>query len=485
MTTGFQLMAEVRRVEEKFKGYFDTGKTRRKGKNQFYPGEFNWQDRCKHYDELVEKHGLIRQGMFTIAGQLLGKAKDGVFLEPAVNKSTKKPYDRALDALNKCEELNDRIALPLMIYELGHTLPKYGSHFWEKTLTPVFDVRLAPMQEKIEPAEADELNNITRWRQRSDYGRSKVEWPADMLVHYSWNVTTRSWPYGTPLIVGLETECDALLDLETHAEEYMEKQAWPYEMWGVGDGQYVPTPSEVSSLRSKWKNREIGENMITSYPIEIKQGGTGGAPIRELSNLVSFMKENIIDSTLVPPVSMQHNATEASAKVMMPWALANLIWPMQRMIKWKIENEIYKPYLEHSGFSVRTCPSLLFEPPDAHKEDDAEYYSKLSPGEVIIPPKAAAKELGYEEEFEEWMKEQKERDEREQALAKQQQEGEDEGKSYRVTEVYRREKKLMPSGVSTTSISTSKNLAVSYFERVCDKPGVTKHYKRGRSGKSG
>lgn len=428
---------------EKFKGYFDSGKSRRKGKTIFYPSEFNWQQRCEHYDEMVERHGLIRQAMFTIAGQLLGKAKDGLFLEPAVNRSTKEPYDRSLDALSKCEDLNDRIGLPLMIYELGHTLPKYGSHFWEKTLTPVFDVRTVPMQERIEPSKADELSNITHWQQASRYGHEKVEWTKDMLVHFSWNVTTRSWPYGTPLIVGLETECDALLDLEQSASIYMEKEAYPYEVWQIGDGTYQPTAPERNSLSSKWKNREIGENILTSYPIELKQGGTGGTPIRELSDLAAFMKENIIDATLVPPVSMQHNSTEASAKVMMPWALANLIWPMQRMIKWKIENEVYKPYLEDLGYSVKTCPQVLFEPPDAHKEDDAIYYSSLCPGEVIIPPKAAAKELGYEEEFVEWEKEKVRREEvAAKHMQQQKQEGEgEEGKSYRVTELYKREKK--------------------------------------------
>ena len=58
------------------------------------------------------------------------------------------------------------------------------------------------------------------------------------------------------------------------------------------------------------------------------------------------------------------------------------------------------------------CPKLLFEPPDAHKEEDAEYFSKLVLAGVI-PPKAAARELGYEEEFEEWEKDEERREEEE------------------------------------------------------------------------
>jgi len=240
-----------------------------------------------------------------------------------------------------------------------------------------------------------------------------ADWSEHEIVHFAWNITSQSWPYGTSLLVGLDTEFEILEELETHAKDYMEKQAWPYEVLQLGDNDYRPTETDVSSVKSKWKNRDIGENIITTYPSQLMEGGTGGAPIRELSNILDFLKDNIVDGIMVPPISKQYNATEASAKVMMPHAHATLITPMQRLIRRKIESEIYRPFLEDKGYSVRVCPKILFEPPDAHREEDAEYFSKLCPGEVIIPPAAIAKELGYEEEYEKWSKE-KERKEQEQ-----------------------------------------------------------------------
>lgn len=398
---------------ERFKGYFDTGKTQRGKHTKFYSGEHTWLERCKNYDRIYEHHPMAKQAMLTIAGQLVA---EGVFTTPAERNG--EAYPRSEEAQQRCDDLNEQIGLDTLLYDTGVIMAKYGSCFWEKTWTPQFDIRLIPMQETIEPAEVDDIGNVTAWRQNLWGKKTPPSWSSEEIVHFAWNVTSQSWPYGTSLLVGLETVLDTLEELETNAKDYMEKQAWPYELWGIGDGQYMPNDSEVQAIRRKWKNRSVGENMITSYPIEIKQGGTGGAPIRELSNILTFLYDEVIDGTMVPPISKQYNATEASAKVMMPHAHATLITPMQRLIRRKIESEVYKPYLEDLGFSVKTCPKLLFEPPNAHKEEDAVYYAALCPGEVIIPPKAAAKELGYEEEFEEWLKEKEKREEEKMRKAK-------------------------------------------------------------------
>jgi len=424
-------------LTEKFKGFFDTGKTIRKKRQTFYAGEYSWRERCKHYDEMCERFGLASQAMFTIAGQLLGRGKDGVFLEPAKNKTTNQPYDRSLEAMHKCEELNDRVGMPIILYELGHSLPKYGSHFWEKTFDPIFDLRVIPYQEGIEPEAMNDVGAIVRWRQRGQFGRVTASWGTEELVEFHWDKTSRSWPYGTSLLAGSETEYESMEQLELSAKDYMEKQAFPYELWQIGDGNYMPTDSDVATIKSKWQNRSVGENMISTYPIDLKQGGTGGAPIRELQGLLDFMKDNVIDRTLVPPISKQYNATQASAKEMMPWALANLIWPIQRMVKWKIENEVYKPYLEDLGFSVKTCPNLLFEPPDIVDVEKGEYLSKgVTAG--YLPPKWAAAQAGVPlEEFEEWRKEEEAKEEK--MMQNQKNGGEEpnqtEGKSWKVTEL--------------------------------------------------
>lgn len=419
---------------EKFKGYFDTGKTKRKGRTKFHSGEHTWLERCKRYDRFYEEHPMAKQAMLTIAGQLVA---EGVFTSP--HERDGEAYPRSELAQQHCDDLNERIGLDTMLYDSGVTMAKYGSCFWEKTWTPQFDVRLIPMQEAIEPAEVDEVGNITHWRQNLWGTKTPPSWSSTEIVHFAWNVTSNSWPYGTSLLVGLETVLETLEELEVNANEYMKKQAYPYEVLQLGDGTFMPTASDVSSVDSKWKNRAVGENIITTYPTQMHQGGTGGAPIRELSNILDFLYDQAIDATMVPPISKQYNATEASAKVMMPHAHATLITPMQRLIRRKIESEIYKPYLEDLGFSVKTCPKLLFAPPDAHKEEDGEYYSKLVLA-GIAPPAWAAKKLGIpEEEFDEW---QKEVEAKEEKMMQQQkpEEGEEEGKSYRVTELYHKHK---------------------------------------------
>jgi len=419
MRNPLKIVAEKILTSERFKGFFDTGKTARKGRTHYYLGEHSWRERCKRFDRTYQRHPLAKQAMLTIAGQLVA---EGVFTEAQTRfiEDKEQSYPRSEEAQHQCDDLNARIGLDTMLYETGVVMAKYGSCFWEKTWEPQFDVRLIPMQETIEPAEVNNIGEITAWRQNLWSTRQSPTWQADQIVHFAWNVTSESWPYGTSILVGLDTEFEILEELEQNAKDYMEKQAWPYEMGRVGDGQYMPDDTEMASIKSKWKNRQIGENILTSYPIEMIQGGTGGAPIRELSNIFDFIKDNIVDGTMVPPISKQYNATEASAKIMMPHAHATLITPMQRLIRRKVENEVYKPYLEDLGYSVKTCPKLLFEPPDAHKEEDAEYYSKLVLAGVI-PPKAAAKELGYEEEFEEWMKEEEKRQQ------KMMQQGEEQG----------------------------------------------------------
>jgi hypothetical protein len=84
---------------------------------------------------------------------------------------------------------------------------------------------------------------------------------------------------------------------------------------------------------------------------------------------------------------------------------ANLIVPMQRLFKRKLETEIYKPFLELRGFSVKDCPAVTFASPEAFKPDVADYYTKLVASK-IMPPRLAAKKLGVPlEEFDAWVKE--------------------------------------------------------------------------------
>ena len=58
---------------------------------------------------------------------------------------------------------------------------------------------------------------------------------------------------------------------------------------------------------------------------------------------------------------------------------------------------MYKPYLESLGYSVKVCPKLKWEAPDAHKDEEAEYWAILVQS-GIVPGEYAAQELGFDME---------------------------------------------------------------------------------------
>lgn len=379
------------RIREKFKGFFASGGKPPK-KEKFWIGEKTWQARCKHYDLIFERHPLAKAQILTIAGQLMA---EGVFTESAVNRQGDE-YTRAKEAQERCDRLNENIGLDTILYDTAVYMAKYGSCFWEKSKEPIFDVRIIPSQELIEPATRDDIGNITSWRQAS-LSKPQPQWSSDEIVHFAWNVTAKSWPYGTSLLVGLDTEFEVLEQLEEDIKEFMHHSAFPYELWQVGDEAFRPTESQLETIKTTVKNWEPGEHHVTDYHIDLKTGGTGDKTITNLNDILNFLKDQCIDGLMVPPISKQWSSTMASATEMLPWARANLIQPMQRIIRRKIEHEVYQPYLESLGFSVRVCPKLKWESPDAHKDEEAEYWA-LQVQSGIVPAEYAAEQQGFDVE---------------------------------------------------------------------------------------
>ena len=386
MTTGFKLQTgQLMSIHEKFKGYFATGQPVRKPRN-FYYGEHSWTKRCQYAEEIVQRHPLAKSQILTIAGQLMA---DGVFTEAA---HTEGPHaKRSEEAKDIIDDFNRQIGLDTLLYDTAVNMGKLGSCFWEKTETPIFDVEMFSKQETIEPAAQDENGLITAWRQ------DKVTWNTDQIIHFPWNITAFSWPYGTTLFSGLGQVFEILEQMQVDIQEFMHHAAFPYELWQVGNGEYVPLGTEIDTIRAAIKNWSPGEHHVTSYPIELKTGGTGDKSITNLNEILDFLYNECIDGLMMPPISKQYNSTEASAKEMMPWARANLIQPMQRIIKRKIENELYKPYLESLGYSVKVCPHLSFESPDANKLEEMEYWMGAVQSN-IVPPLYAAEQLGFDVE---------------------------------------------------------------------------------------
>ena len=391
MTTGFKTLTPLG-VKEAFKGFFISTPSSSLQRKKFHLGENSWKDRCKHFDKMLELHPLAKSMAMTIAGQLTA---DGVFVEKT---NTKTPHEqRAEEAAELCRDLNKAIGMKTIIHQTSINMSKWGSCFWEQTFTPKFDVRIHPYQECIEPAEQEPTEGVTVWRQNDGYTEVARYQANKDLIHFPWNVTSNSYPYGTSLYVGLETEFDILEQLEIDIKEHMHHTAFPKELWQVGNGEFMPPPGDVASIRSDVRKWEPGESFVTSYPIKREAGGTGDKTISNLSEVLNFVKDQLIDGTMVPPISKQWSSTMASAQEMMPWCRANLIQPMQTIISYIIERYVYQPYIMDYGFSVKLTPEFKWEAPDAHKDEEAEYWA-LQVQSGIVPPEYAAMEQGFDME---------------------------------------------------------------------------------------
>ena len=73
---------------------------------------------------------------------------------------------------------------------------------------------------------------------------------------------------------------------------------------------------------------------------------------------------------------------------------ARLIAPMQTLIGHILEQQIYKPYLEWLGFSVRVCPTVRWENPDSEKVEVADYWLKWV--QAGLPLEYAAEKAGFD-----------------------------------------------------------------------------------------
>jgi len=232
------------------------------------------------------------------------------------------------------------------------------------------------------------------------------------LVLVAWNVTPNTWPYGSSIGVGSETELEALIKMETSAKDYMDKQAWPYEVLALGNENSSVLDSDFQHARTEWRNRKPGEGIATrNMPVNIIPGGTGSSPIRELAVLCQLMKDNAHDGLMIAPISKLYNATEASAKVLTKHIMTTLGQPIQWIMKEAYEESVLKPFLEQAGFSMKSCPQVMFESPDVHKEEEGTYWTGLVASKIQTP-KQAAEHLGLDYDEEYW--EQKEAEQLEQ-----------------------------------------------------------------------
>lgn len=381
-----------KKVTEKFKSQYDKTSSRKPQRKIYHLGENSWKERCKHYDDLWERYGLFRQSTLTLAGLVNAQ---GIFFKAAVNRKDE-TYSLAEEAVYRAEQFRDTRNINTKLYTTVLNLAKYGGCFWELSNNGHFDFRIPTLQEYIEPAMADDEGNIIQWRQVVN-GLTTAEWTNQDLILISWNPTTATWPYGNGIGVGLETEMEMLLDVETSVKDYSEKAAWPYEVLQLGDGKGVTvSDSDYQTARSEWRNRQPGEGIAArNIPVNIIAGGTNSAPIRELAALCELMKDNLHDGFIVPPISKLYNSTEASAKVLTQHVMTVMGQPLQWLLKENFEEHVLKAFLEQSGFSRKSCPVTLFESPDTAKKEEGEFYVGLVNAK-IQSPKQACEHLGLE-----------------------------------------------------------------------------------------
>lgn len=375
---------QVGKITEKFKGFWASGGTASTAQKKFYPGQFPYSERCRHYDELLDGNANAKSAVWSAAGRTL---ENGLFLV-ATDK-----YDRAIEAKERCEELNKRVDIETLIYNTIVQLLAHGSCFWEKSIDPIFDVRLIPNQESIVPLEADANGEVTKWGMNIVGGKGPT-WGASEIVHFYWMRTSQSYPYGTSLFTGCETEIGILEQLELDIKEHMHRTAFPQVAIGVGNDKSKPTSTEVNEIRNSIKKWQPGEIHATSY--ELTQANiSGDRPIQNLGDVLEFCKDNLTDSFMISPISKLYNSTEASSKEMAKSENARMITPLQTLIGNIVEKEVYKPYLEWLGFSVRVVPEVMWENPDAENGEKATYWTQLvSAG--VVPAEYAAEQLGFD-----------------------------------------------------------------------------------------
>jgi hypothetical protein len=382
-------------IKEQFKGYVDVGTGQKSGPHKFNLGDHSWSERCKYYDNLCDTEPLAKSIAMTIAGQLMA---EGMFIveNDLIHDES---GGRAKDAAEEIEQLKEDIKLETQVYDSTINCVKHGTVFFETAKTPRWDMRIIPFQENIAPQHQTGEGTIDVWHQLNSSMQENAAWTTDSeqdnyIIPVSWNVTSRSWPYGTSLYAGLDSEFRTLSQLKTDIAEYMHNNAFPMEIYAVGNGEFTPQDTDLATIRSIVKVTQPGQKIITSYPIDHKVGGTGDREVKGMDTVLNFVKEELVDGGGIPPISRQWNSTQASAKEMMPWTLANYIKPLQRTYAVIFQEYLFKPYLESLGYSRRLCPRLMFSPPDSHKMDDATYWKAFI--DAGLPPQYAWEELGFD-----------------------------------------------------------------------------------------
>jgi len=371
--------------------------------------QFDFEEYSDTMSRYYNEFPKVKQAILSIAGQVVA---DGIFLVPAkrYNKDAERweNYSESVEGWLQCEKINKKIQIKRFLNDVSKRMVKYGTCFTEKTFDPFFDIRLMPNQKYMKPRWSTAGNRLNGWDLGKKWGQPIATFNTSQIAMFPWDVDENT-PYGTSLMVGLGTDLDSLKTIKRNTNAYVERQAYASNLMQVGDAEFHPGPDDIDAITSKVKNRQPGEDLVTGYPINHKSIGPGQVESNLVPEFMDQVSREIDDGLMMPPISLQVQATEASITKVLENTRANLIIPIQEIIKSVMENEVYWPYLEDLGYSRRVVPDLMFEAPEAGKNEIAAYYVQLVQNEIVTPAQAAeALNENYDEEY--W----KQREEKEQ-----------------------------------------------------------------------
>lgn len=366
------------------RGFFESMKSTLPKQHRPDWTNFSFEEYSARFDEYTSKYPKIKSALITISGQVVA---DGVYTR------IEEKYERAEEAKKICDKFNKRVGMYLKIRKTALRMAKYGTAFWELDFNDVngLNVQLIPHQEHMKPVFVG--GELSGWEYVINH-QTVHKWEKNQIAYFPFDPEEND-PYGTSLLTGIDYELNTQDEIRRNLLAYLEKQAFASNVLQVGDATLSPNDDVISNINSEVKNRKVGEDFVTSYPIELKVMGAAQVETRMIPETLAFSDDQVTDALVCPPISKLYNSTEASATVMTDWARGCLITPIQNIIREVIEKQVYQPMLEDMGFTAKITPQLSFDPPDVHTNDEADYFSKLIQAGVMSPPQAAEK-LGIE-----------------------------------------------------------------------------------------
>lgn len=384
--------------------FFESLKSEEAVKNEvdWEMGHFNFVKYVEKYQNYYNNYPKVKSALLTISGQVMA---EGVFTIPAERTDTKsgktEKYPRSIEAKVQIDKLNKKIKLDEMVQATAKRMVQYGTCFLEKTFDPEFSVQMVvPRYQKyMTPRWNTASGRLEGWDMKIR-NVLKANWNLDEIVVFTWDVD-ENYPYGTSLLVGIDRELNISDNILNGLEKHMKRSAWATHIVQIGDGTYTPGETEMKAFRRQIRDGEVGQTIITNAPVGKETLGAGDTETQMVPDVLAFEADQVTDGLMVPPISKLASSTQASSVIMTDWARANLITPVQRIIKRVIEEEVYWPYLEDLGYSTRVVPSLSFNPPEAGRLDEAKYWAELITARVASP-KQAATDLGMEWDADYW-----------------------------------------------------------------------------------